>query len=181
MYWWGTLVARRAVHRFPSPFYCKQHFVSSSIQPRFSPFGQIKREMTTNLAHNRVGQTCCHMHLPQPRPEDLRTTERKCVPALCYMWSDSRPHFRCNQCGFEKRFCRPRSEMIFPSTGSTIAAIANSFLVSVPVLSVQITWTAPSVSTASKFLTRTCFLAIRKLAIDRAKVNVGRRPSGWPR
>ena len=59
-----------------------------------------------------------------------------------------------------------------------MAAIANSFRVRVPVLSVQMTWTAPSDSTASSVLTSTCFFAMRRLAIDSASVIVGNSPSG---
>ena len=65
-----------------------------------------------------------------------------------------------------------------PVTGSTTAVTASRFLVRVPVLSVQMTSTAPSASTAFRLFTSTCFLARRTPPIASASVRVGSRPSG---
>ena len=51
-------------------------------------------------------------------------------------------------------------------------------MVSVPVLSVQMTSTEPSASTAFRLFTSTFFFARRRPPIARASVNVGSRPSG---
>ena len=55
---------------------------------------------------------------------------------------------------------------------------ASSFLVNVPVLSVQMTSTEPSASTAFRLLTRTFFFARRRPPIANASVKVGSKPSG---
>ena len=56
--------------------------------------------------------------------------------------------------------------------------MVNRFRVRVPVLSVQMTCTEPKEATAFRLVTSTFFLAMRRLPIARARVRVGRRPSG---
>ena len=65
-----------------------------------------------------------------------------------------------------------------PLRGSASRVIVSRFRVRVPVLSVQMTCTAPRASTAVNPLTSTFFRAMRKLAIARERVKVGSRPSG---
>ena len=61
---------------------------------------------------------------------------------------------------------------------STTPVTASWFLVKVPVLSVQITSTEPSASTAFRLFTSTFFRARRRPPMASARVSVGRRPSG---
>ena len=65
-----------------------------------------------------------------------------------------------------------------PSWGATSLAMARRFSVKVPVLSVQITSTAPSASTALSERHSTFLRARRTLPMARAKVSVGSKPSG---
>ncbi len=72
------------------------------------------------------------------------------------------------------------SSISTPWFASLVAKLTNviSFLVSVPVLSEQITVIAPNVSTVGRFLTIACFFAIRLTPEDKIIVKIEGSPSG---
>ena len=77
----------------------------------------------------------------------------------------------CAICGHE------RGSVARPSAKNTVRTVMR-FWVSVPVLSVQMTVAAPSVSTAVRWRTSALRRAMRCVPIARASVTVGSKPSG---